>query len=185
VCLIVAGLFSFRNQAVQGALFQSFAHGINVVGLFAVADFIQRRTKSYNLASMGGLRSANPKLASMFLIILFGSVALPLTNGFVGEFMILYGLAEYKMVIALFAGITVIFSAIYMLRAFQDSMLGKSVKAPAADLTMSEWFTLAPIAALVIATGIFPGFLMTITEPAVEKMTQVFYYLLNNSMIFR
>ncbi|MEJ7664014.1 MAG: proton-conducting transporter membrane subunit [Hymenobacter sp.] len=100
------------------------AHGVNVVGMFLVADAIERRTGTRHIADLGGLTRRTPLLSVCFLVMLLSTVALPLTGGFVGEFLLLAGVYEFNMWAGAVAGLTIIFSAVYLLRMYQRVMLG-------------------------------------------------------------
>jgi len=175
VGLISAGIFTMTVQGIQGAVFQMISHGINVVGLFFVAEIILRRTNTRKIADLGGIRNVEPTFAVLFLIILLGSVALPLTNGFIGEFLLINGIYQYDAWIAAFAGLTVILGAVYMLRSYQNVMLGETngVTASFAPLTFNEKAVLIPIVILIIALGVYPKPLMEIAEPAVQNILSV------------
>jgi len=97
VGLISAGIFSLTQEGIQGAIIQMVNHGISVVGLFFIIDIIQQRTGSRNFADLGGLASRMPILAACFLIIIMGAVGLPLTNGFIGEFLLLKRIFAYPV----------------------------------------------------------------------------------------
>src|SRR5258708_4493147 len=112
-------------QGLQGAMIQMISHGVNVFGLFYIADLIEQRTQTRFLTSLGGIRTKAPMLATCFMIIMLGSVALPFTNGFVGEFLLLNGIYRYDVWMAAIAGLTIILGAVYMLRSYQKSMLGE------------------------------------------------------------
>ncbi|MCX6182892.1 MAG: NADH-quinone oxidoreductase subunit M [Bacteroidetes bacterium] len=170
VGLITAGVFSFTDNGLRGASMQMLAHGVNVVGLFFVADILFNRTKTFEMKDMGGIRSKAPWFATLFLIILLGSVALPLTNGFVGEFLLLLGVYEYSNVIAAFCGLTIILGAVYMLMSYQKTMLGETSAATKdfTDLTFNEKAVLIPIAIVIIATGLYPKPLIDLVEPSVQ-----------------
>jgi NADH-quinone oxidoreductase subunit M len=159
VGLIAAGMFAMNQQGIQGALLQMLAHGINVVGLFCIADILFRHTGTRMLGELGGIRGMNGNFALMFLIITLGAVALPLTNGFVGEFLLLCGVYQYGSTLALFAGLTVILGAVYMLRAYQQIMLGerKGTNMAFGSLATSDKITLMVICAAIIAMGVYPG----------------------------
>jgi NADH-quinone oxidoreductase subunit M len=175
VGLISAGIFSMTAQGISGAVFQMISHGINVVGLFFVAEIILRRTNTRKIADLGGIRNVEPTFAALFLIILLGSVALPLTNGFIGEFLLLNGIYQYDAWIAAFAGLTVILGAVYMLRSYQKVMLGEvnGTTASFAPLTFNEKAVLIPIVILIIALGVYPKPLMEIAEPAVQNILSI------------
>src|SRR5690606_6010856 len=123
VGLIGAGVFAWNVQSLQGAIIQMVNHGISVVGLFFVLDIMSRRLGTRELAEMGGIAKPAPALAAFFLIIVMGAVGLPLTNGFIGEFLLLVGIYEYGIWYAVFGGLTLIFGAVYMLRMYQKIML--------------------------------------------------------------
>jgi NADH-quinone oxidoreductase subunit M len=172
VGLMAAGVFSQTETGMQGALVQMLAHGINVVGMFFVADVIFSRTKTRQLDQLGGITQSTPKLTVYFMIMLLGSVALPLTNGFIGEFLLLHGVFTYNHYLGLAAGFTIIFGAVYMLRMFQKSMLGptSSRTESFADLTTTESWVFIPLVVMVFWIGIYPHTFLKVTEPAVASM---------------
>lgn len=175
VGLISAGTFSGTVQGIQGAMIQMLSHGINVVGLFFVADIFFNRTKTTEIAKLGGIRTTAPWFATVFMIIMFGSVALPITDGFVGEFLLINGLYQYNAWIAAFAGLSVILGAIYMLRSYHNTMHGETntLTAIFTDLTSNEKIVLGIIVVLVFAIGIYPKPLLDIAEPAVLRIIEI------------
>jgi NADH-quinone oxidoreductase subunit M len=176
VGLIAAGVFTGSVMALQGSMMQMLAHGINVVGLFFVADIIFSRTGTNNLDELGGIRSSAPRFATLFIIILLGSVALPLTNGFVGEFMLLNGIFKYNAVMAGIAGLTIILGAVYMLGSYQRVMLGEKnalVLQGFEDIKTSEKLVLTIICAAVLLMGLYPKALLQLSEPAVNQLVQI------------
>ena len=154
------------------------SHGINVVGLFLIGDIIFERTKTYEIAKLGGIRSVNSSFAAMFLIVLLGSVALPLTNGFIGEFLLISGIYKYNAWVAAFAGLTVILGAVYMLRTYQSVMLGESdsLTSSFAELKSNEKIVLIIICILVIAIGVYPKPLLDISEPSIMKLANSWHW---------
>jgi NADH-quinone oxidoreductase subunit M len=171
VGLITAGIFTLSRTGFQGALIQMLAHGVNVVGLFFVAEIIQQRTGTTEINKLGGIRQLAPVFASCYMVITFASVALPLTNGFIGEFLLLSSLYDYSYVFAAFAGLTVIFGAVYMLRAYKTSILGEnSAMTIFADLTISERLVLFPIVGIIIFFGLFPQFIFNLTDESVKYL---------------
>jgi NADH-quinone oxidoreductase subunit M len=172
VGLMAAGVFSQTAYGVQGALIQMLAHGINVVGLFFVAELIFDRTKTRQLDQLGGITRNTPKLTVLFMIIMLGSVALPLTNGFVGEFLLLKGVFDYNNYLGAFAGLTIILGAVYMLRMFQKTMFGTPSPSTQgfADLTGSEVWVLVPLVFFVFWMGLYPASFLKLTEPAVTNL---------------
>lgn len=171
VGLIGAGVFAWNVQGVQGAMIQMFNHGINVVGLFFVVDVILQRTGKQQLSELGGLAESLPKLAIVFLVIIMGSIGLPLTNGFVGEFLLLVGVYDAGVWYAVFGGLTLILGAAYMLRLYQKTMLGKNENIMnIQDLRGTEILTFAILVVFVVGIGIYPQPLLDISEAAVTNL---------------
>ncbi|MCS7027192.1 MAG: NADH-quinone oxidoreductase subunit M [Bacteroidia bacterium] len=172
VGLMAAGVFCLNAQALQGALVQMLAHGINVVGLFYVVELIYQRTNSRQINELGGITQTTPILTVYFTILLLGSVALPLTNGFVGEFLLLSGLFQKNVWLAAVAGLTIIFGAVYMLRMFQGVMFGEKTEHTQniKDLSLTENLVLLPLVILVFWIGMYPSTFLNLTEPAVQAM---------------
>ncbi|KAB7729121.1 NADH-quinone oxidoreductase subunit M [Rudanella paleaurantiibacter] len=172
VGLMAAGVFSQTTYGVQGALIQMLAHGINVVGLFFVAELIFDRAKTRQLDQLGGITRTTPKLTVLFMILMLGSVALPLTNGFVGEFLLLKGVFDYNNYLGALAGLTIILGAVYMLRMFQKTMFGKPSNNTQsfADLSTSELWVLVPLVFFVFWMGLYPASFLKLTEPAVTNL---------------
>ena len=174
VGLISAGIFALNQQGMQGAMVQMLSHGINVVGLFFVLDIIFSRTKTNKIEELGGIAKAAPQLAIVFLIIVLGTVALPGTNGFIGEFLLLMGVYNYGIWAAAIAGLTIIFGAVYMLRMYQNVMLGKTntLTVTFADIQGTEKLVLYIICALIIILGVYPKPLLHITEASVQHLLE-------------
>ncbi len=182
VGLIAAGLFSLSDIALQGAVIQLFSHGINVVGLFILIDILENRFQTRRIDHLGGIAHAMPRFAIVFMIMLLGSIALPLTNGFVGEFLLLLGLFQYNPWIAAAAGSTIIFGAVYMLWMYQRVMLGnlpEKLALKAADLDLREMFTLIPLVVLVLWIGWYPKLFLQLAEPAIRTIMNIAFALPN------
>ncbi|MBC8083229.1 MAG: NADH-quinone oxidoreductase subunit M [Hymenobacter sp.] len=175
VGLMAAGVFSLTQIGLQGASIQMLAHGVNVVGMFFLADCIERRTHTRLIPDLGGLTRNTPMLTVCFLVLLLGTVALPLTNGFVGEFLLLGGLYQYNAWMGAVAGITIILAAVYLLRMFQRVMLGpdSSFSATITDLTGAELAVLVPLIVLVFWIGLFPNTFLHLSEGSVMGILSV------------
>jgi NADH-quinone oxidoreductase subunit M len=172
VGLIAAGIFAFNPQGLQGGIIQMLSHGINVVGLFFVVDIIQSRTGTRDIGSLGGIRLKAPFLATVFAIIMLGAVALPLTDGFPGEFLLISGVFKFENIVGAVAGLTIIIGAVYMLRMYQRSILGEtSIETENfTDLTSGEKAVLIPIVIMVILIGVCPNLFLKVSEPAIMKL---------------
>jgi NADH-quinone oxidoreductase subunit M len=175
VGLMIAGVFSLKAIGLQGAVVQMLAHGVNVVGMFLVADAIERRTGTRSLADLGGLTRRTPLLSVCFLVMLLSTVALPLTGGFVGEFLLLAGVYEFNMWAGAIAGLTIIFSAVYLLRMYQRAMLGpdSAHSDTITDLSGTELLMFVPLIALVFWLGLFPGTFLHLSEPVTSQILTV------------
>nr|WP_199156800.1 NADH-quinone oxidoreductase subunit M [Pedobacter sp. ASV2] len=174
VGLISAGIFALNQQGMQGAMVQMLSHGINVVGLFFVLDIIYSRLKTNKIEDLGGIAKVAPQLAIVFLIIVLGTVALPGTNGFIGEFLLLMGVYNYSIWAAAIAGLTIIFGAVYMLRMYQNVMLGKTNELTISftDINGTEKLVLYIICALIIVLGVYPKPLLHLTEASVQHLLE-------------
>ena len=172
VGLMIAGVFSLKAIGLQGAVIQMLAHGVNVVGMFLVADAIERRTGTRHIADLGGLTRRTPLLSVCFLVMLLSTVALPLTGGFVGEFLLLAGVYEFNMWAGAVAGLTIIFSAVYLLRLYQRTMLGppSAHSDTITDLSGAELAMFAPLILLVFWLGLFPGTFLHLSEPTISSL---------------
>ncbi len=168
VGLIAAGCYTLSLDGFRGAVLQMIAHGFVIVGLFLAAEIIYRRYQTREIAQMGGIRSQVPKFSSMFMILVLASVALPGTFNFVGEFTVLFSLAQIDMWYAVLGGLTIILGAYYMLKMFQRVMLGPVNSKPFADVTASEGISLALIVGVLLFFGLFPQPIIDLITPPLK-----------------
>jgi NADH-quinone oxidoreductase subunit M len=172
--LISAGIFSVNTQSLQGSLMEMLSHGINTVGLFFVFDIIFNRTQTSEMSKLGGIRGVDSRFAFMFFIIVLSNVALPFTNGFVGEFLLILGIFQTNMVAASVAGLSIILGVVYMFRAFQNMMLGETnaLTANFPKLEKQEVITLTIIVFLIVSMGVYPKPILEITESSIQTLLQ-------------
>jgi len=172
VGLIAAGIFVWTVDGLQGAMIQMLSHGINVVGLFFIWDIIESRLQTREISKLGGIAKVAPKFAIAFLIVVLGTVALPLTNGFVGEFLLLLSVLQWNVWMVTAAGLTMIFGAVYMLRTYKNVMQGETnaLTVTFTDIHGSEVVVLSIICGLIIITGIYPQPILHISEAAVNNL---------------
>jgi len=172
---VVLGLCAMNVTGVQGAVFQMLAHGISTGGLFLIVGMLSERRHTKLIAEYGGLKAVMPKLVAMSLLITLASIALPLMNGFVGEFLILVGsFATFPRLTAVAAS-GVILSAVYMLWMFQRVNYGPVTNPKnkgLRDLSPREWAVIVPIVAMCIGMGVAPGVFLKPMEPAVTRIVQ-------------
>jgi NADH-quinone oxidoreductase subunit M len=170
ISLMVAAMFALNRYAFQGLLFQVLSHGVTIVALFYVACLVKEKTGTTEMPQLGGLKIKAPNLAILFLIILLGSIALPLTAGFVGEFLMIAGLFQESVWFAVVGGMTMILGAIYMLYAYQRVMLGnqKTAFEHIGDLLSLDYLILIPLIAIILGLGIYPQPIFDLLKPVTE-----------------
>jgi NADH-quinone oxidoreductase subunit M len=156
--LMAAGSFTLKLVALNGAVLQMFSHGINIMALWIVADLIEKQTGVTRIADLGGIAKKAPKLTIFLVIAAFANIALPLTNAFVGEFMIFNGLYQFKPWIAAFAGLSIIFSAVYTLNMIKHVFFGEVATAVTGfvDINKTQVMVLTVITGLIIFVGVYP-----------------------------
>ena len=175
VGLIAAGIFTLSATGMQGAMLQMFSHGVNIVGLFACIAIIENRAGTRDLAKLGGIASQARIFTILFMLVTLGTVAVPLTNGFPGELLLLQSVFQYHPAAGIVAGLTIILCAVYMLRMFQFSMLGqrKGDIYLFRDVEAHELVALGVIAALIIAIGFFPQPWLDLTGASVNRLLDI------------
>ena len=173
VGLIAAGTYTLTLDGLRGAVLQMIAHGFVVVGLFFAAEIIFRRFATRDINELGGIRIQSPKFTSMFLILVLASVALPGTFNFVGEFTVLYSLSQINVWFAVLGGTTIILGAYYMLKMFQNVMLGEANSKTFADVSVNEATSLVAIIAVLIFFGFYPKPITDLITPSLEIILNV------------
>ena len=172
ISLMVAAMFVLNYYALQGLLFQVISHGVTIVALFYMVYSIEKQTGTLELPMMGGLKLHAPKMSVIFLLVVLGSIALPLTAGFVGEFLMITGLFHQSVWFALVGGITMVLGAIYMLYAYQRVMLGnKELNYESkTDLKPLDYFFLLPLVLIIFVLGVYPQPIFNLVEQTVNSM---------------
>lgn len=174
---VVLGLFSLNSMGVTGSIYQMLNHGISTGGLFLIVGMIYERRHTREIADFGGITRVMPLFAVFFLIITMSSIALPGTNGFIGEFLILLGSFQANKWLTVVATTGVIFGAVYMLWMFQRVMFGpitspenKTLK----DLSVREVCVLLPIVAAIFVMGIYPKLFLYKMDGSIQRfLTQI------------
>ncbi len=157
--IIMLGLFAMNAEGLSGSVFQMLSHGIVSGALFMLVGMIYERRHTKLLSEFGGLAAVMPKFAIIFGVMLMASVGLPLTFGFVGEFLVLLGFYKVSPMMTILAGTSIILGAVYMLRVMKLAFFGpldneenKKLK----DLNARETWSLIPLVAIVIWLGVYP-----------------------------
>jgi len=164
---VTAGIFSLNILGLSGGVFQMLSHGLISSSLFLVIGILYNRVHTKEISQYGGVAKKMPKLAFLFMISVLGSVGLPSTSGFVGEFLSIAGVAYYHYIYMIFCAFGLIIGAVYMLGLYKNIMLGKIVSdriENLKDLSLSEYLTLLPLSILIIIIGIYPNIVLDYLE---------------------
>ena len=168
VGLIAAGIMLFNKDALAGAFIQIANHSLVALGLFLAADILERRMGTRNMYEMGGVAKLAPKFGFWFAAVAFASVSVPLTSGFIGEFLLIKGLYNYSWIVGLVAGTTLVLGAVYTLRAYQISMFGAPKAEAFSDLTWNEMLTFFIIMLIILVLGIYPQVIIDFVGPSLD-----------------
>ena len=170
--LMSAALFTNTSIGLQGVLVQLFSHGINVLGLWIIADIIEQQTGTRSMKALGGLAKKQPTLAILLVGFAFANIALPLTNAFIGEFLMFNALFQYNPWMAAIAGVSVILAAIYTLNMVQKIAYGEISTATNTmeNPNKNAQGVLIVLLVVVFVTGIYPQSLFNITADTLQQM---------------
>jgi NADH-quinone oxidoreductase subunit M len=174
---VTMGIFSFNKQAIDGAIVQMVSHGVISSALFICVGVIYDRLKTKNISEMGGIADKMPNFAMLAMIFTMGSVGLPGTSGFVGEFLTIIGAFQQNIYIAFLAGCGVIFGACYMLWLYKRVWFSEITNQKITNfkaLSKSEFSTLAIMALMVIIIGIMPNLIMNYLTIPVDSLTKIY-----------
>jgi NADH-quinone oxidoreductase subunit M len=167
--LMCAAIFSSHRIGVEGVMIQMFSHGINIIGLWIVIDLIEKQTGVRKISQLGGIAHKAPVLTIMLVVIALANIALPLTNAFVGEFMMFNGLFKFNVWYAAVAGISIILAAVYTLNMVQKVFYGETnpVTALVKEITWEQKIILSVIVVAIFMMGVFPQPMFNLTREAV------------------
>jgi NADH-quinone oxidoreductase subunit M len=173
---ITLGIFAFDDAAngAQGALLQAVNHGLVVAPLFLIIALLAARAGgSEDIRDMGGIAYRAPVLATLFLIVTLAMLAMPGSANFVGEFLILFGVFESKLAVAIIASTGVVLASVYALRMYIRSMHNRQGPAVTSfEMSLRDAVVIAPLVAAILAFALFPQRALDAGEPAVQASTQ-------------
>jgi NADH-quinone oxidoreductase subunit M len=174
--LMAAALFTTKEIALEGVMIQMFNHGINIIGLWIVIDLIEKQLGVRKISQLSGLAHKAPSLTIMLVVIAFANIALPLTNAFVGEFMMFSGLFRFNIWYMAVAGISIILAAVYTLNMVKNVFYGESniLTAAAKDISLNEKIILSVLVVAIFLVGIYPQPFFDLTKNAVSLITTRF-----------
>ncbi|MCX7641464.1 MAG: NADH-quinone oxidoreductase subunit M [Elusimicrobiales bacterium] len=162
--LVILGIFSFNQTAVNGAILQMLNHGISTGALFLAIGIIYERTHTRSIYDYGGIFKVIPFYSTFFMIIMLSSIGFPTTNGFVGEILIISGAFKTYKVLALISIIGVIIGAIYMLNVYEKIFFGQIQKTEflsLSDINIREWIYIIPLVSVIFFIGIYPDYMIS------------------------
>jgi NADH-quinone oxidoreductase subunit M len=175
--LMCLAIFSENKTGLQGVMIQMFNHGINIIGLWIVAEMIERQFGTRKMSELGGLAQKAPSLAIFAVIIALANIALPLTNAFVGEFLMFNGVfssavTQYNVWFTVLAGLSIILAAIYTLNMVRKVFYGNTSRltSTAIDISFNEKLVLGVIVVLVFWLGVYPQSLFSVTNEITDTI---------------
>jgi NADH-quinone oxidoreductase subunit M len=179
-----AAVFAESKIGTQGVMIQMFNHGINIIGLWIIIELIERQFGTRKISELGGLAQRAPAMAIFFVIIALANIALPLTNGFIGEFLMFNGIfstagTKYTMAFTILAGLGIILGAVYTLNMIRKVFYGNTntLTASANDIRFNEKAVLTVIVAIIFIIGLYP-------KPLIELTNNIVDAIINKSDIF-
>jgi NADH-quinone oxidoreductase subunit M len=173
---VMAGIFALNRQGIDGGVLQMVNHGISTGALFVIVGIIYERRHSRRIDDFGGLAKVMPIFSSFLLVVVFSSIGLPGTNGFIGEVLILLGVFKSSVPAAVLAATGIVLGAVYMLRMYQRVIYGE-IKHPEnntlQDLNMREILTLVPVIVLIVWIGLYPKPFLNLTSASTTHLLGV------------
>jgi NADH-quinone oxidoreductase subunit M len=170
---VTIGIFTMNMQGVQGGIYQMLSHGIVSGALFLCVGVVYDRMHTREIGRYGGLVNNMPVYARAFMIFTMASVGLPVTSGFVGEILVLFGAYQVHSWIAFIASTGVVLGAAYMLYLYRRVVFGELVNEDCkqmTDLTGRERVVFAPLIVMVFWMGVYPMPFLNIMDKSVENL---------------
>ncbi len=168
----VLGFVAFNSLGATGSIYQMLNHGISTSALFLCVGVLYDRRHTREISEYGGLTAKVPVFAFFFLLFTLSSIALPLTNGFIGEFLILSGSFQTFRVFTVFAVLGVVLGAVYMLTLYMRTMFGEldqKKNGELTDMNKRELAVMIPLAVMVFYMGLFPNQMLKVIDTSVSK----------------
>ena len=170
---VTIGIFTFNKQGIEGSIVQMFSHGLISAALFLSVGVLYDRTHSRLIKTYGGIANLMPKYSFLFMIFVLGTLGLPGTSGFVGEFLVLVGVFKVNYLVAILASIGVILAAAYILWLYKRGVFGKMENIQLKkikDVNLSEAVILGVLSAAVLFFGFYPDPLFQTVNVSVDNL---------------
>ena len=174
---VTMGIFTMTPEGIEGSIFQMISHGIISAALFLCVGVVYDRMHTRQINEYGGVVSVMPKYAVVFMVFTLGSLGLPGTTGFVGEFLILLGTFKVNFLVATIASLGVILGAAYMLWLYRRIVFGEITNSKVkklVDLNTTEIVILSILAFISILFGFYPDPLISSTSTSVQVLIDLF-----------
>ena len=185
---VTMGIFTFNKQGVEGSIIQMFSHGLISAALFLCVGVLYDRTNSRLIKSYGGIAHILPKYSFLLMIFVLGTLGLPGTSGFVGEFLVLVGTFKVNFLVAVLGSIGVILAAAYILWLYKRVVFGKlentqlkNIK----DVNLTEASILFVLSAVVIIFGFYPEPLIDTMKVSVENLINDYNLEITKKVTFK
>ena len=149
-----------------------FSHGINIIGMWIVVDLIEKQTGTRKISELGGIAHKAPALTIFLVVIALANIALPLTNAFVGEFMMFSGLFKFNMIFTAVALLSIILAAVYTLNMVQKVFYGEanSITEKIQEISWNQKLILSVLVVFIFLFGIYPQPLFDLTKDTVAAI---------------
>ena len=168
---ITLGIFALRPDGADGSVLQMVNHGLVVAPTFLIIGLLAERAGTEDLREMGGLALRAPILAAMFLIVTLATLAMPGSANFIGEFYILIGTFQSKLVYALIASAGVALAAFYAIRLYQRTMHNRLPDGvESREISLRDGFVIVPLVACIVALALYPGLILERAETSVQQV---------------
>ena len=179
---VTIGIFSLTKQGLEGSIIQMISHGLISAALFLCVGVLYDRFHSRMISSYGGLVNFMPKYALAFMIFTLAALGLPGTSGFVGEFLVLVGVFQKNIIVAVLASLGVILAAAYMLWLYRRVIFGRITNSEikeAKDLNKIEIYIFVSLAFLTLFFGFYPEPLLSTVDVSVSNLIEKYQIDIN------
>ncbi len=170
--LMCAAIFAKSSIGMQGVMLQMFSHGINIIGMWIVVDLVEKQTGSRKISELGGIAQHAPALTVFLVVIALANIALPLTNAFVGEFMMFAGLFKFNLIYTAVAMLSIILAAVYTLNMVQKVFYGEAnaLTGGIQDISFNQKAMLAVLVVFIFLFGVYPQPMIDLTKETVSAL---------------